>query len=121
MFCSNCGKELNDQAYICPSCGRLVGSPVKSSQEKQSKKQLDRFAYVYLIVAVSIELFFSLLDLVGIIIHTPTIIWLIIKLPILGFYIVAFVFGLKQKENSLKLLTIFAFAYSVLSSVSIFI
>lgn len=33
MFCSKCGKEINDEAYVCPFCGCLTGknaSPQKA-------------------------------------------------------------------------------------------
>ena len=25
MFCKNCGKEIDDQAYVCPHCGVKTG------------------------------------------------------------------------------------------------
>lgn len=25
MFCKNCGKEIDDKAYVCPNCGVKVG------------------------------------------------------------------------------------------------
>ena len=37
MFCSNCGKELDDKAVICVSCGRNV-----KKKENENKANTDR-------------------------------------------------------------------------------
>lgn len=34
-FCSNCGKEVDDAAVICPSCGCQVGSMQNSSSNQE--------------------------------------------------------------------------------------
>lgn len=33
MFCRNCGKELCEQAYVCPDCGCLVSNVTKAKEE----------------------------------------------------------------------------------------
>ena len=33
MFCKHCGKELNDQAVICPHCGVQVGNFINPNQD----------------------------------------------------------------------------------------
>lgn len=38
MFCSNCGKELEDSNICCPSCGRKVGAAPITSSSAQSEK-----------------------------------------------------------------------------------
>ena len=37
MFCSNCGKELHDEAVVCPNCGVMTGKETSmyTSQAKQ--------------------------------------------------------------------------------------
>ena len=30
MFCKNCGKEISDNAYVCPNCGVKVGGGVRT-------------------------------------------------------------------------------------------
>ena len=30
MYCANCGKEISNQAYICPHCGRFTSKAVNS-------------------------------------------------------------------------------------------
>ena len=37
MYCRNCGKEISDQAYVCPNCGVLV-------QNTNSQKRIDEEA-----------------------------------------------------------------------------
>lgn len=34
MFCHNCGKEIDEKAFICPYCGVLTDAPKQQSQEK---------------------------------------------------------------------------------------
>ena len=38
MFCKECGKEVNDKAVVCPSCGCMLNTEenlVSTSQEKK--------------------------------------------------------------------------------------
>ena len=37
MFCINCGKELNDQAVICPSCGVPTDNFTKKTIKSKKK------------------------------------------------------------------------------------
>ena len=34
MYCRNCGKEISDQAYVCPNCGVLVQSTTNSQKQR---------------------------------------------------------------------------------------
>ena len=34
MFCSNCGKEVSENAYVCPECGFLLSKKQKLQLEK---------------------------------------------------------------------------------------
>ena len=34
MFCKNCGKEISDNAYVCPNCGVKVSGGVKAEEKK---------------------------------------------------------------------------------------
>lgn len=36
MFCKNCGKEIDDNAYVCPHCGVKVEKSELQSQEKNT-------------------------------------------------------------------------------------
>lgn len=38
MFCSNCGKEIDDKALFCPNCGNQVK---KETVQRQTKKEID--------------------------------------------------------------------------------
>ena len=35
-YCSQCGKELVDEAVVCPNCGCAVQTPVSQQEEKPS-------------------------------------------------------------------------------------
>ncbi len=38
-YCSKCGKELFDEAVVCPGCGCMVGEPVTPPAEQSKKKE----------------------------------------------------------------------------------
>ncbi len=39
MFCRHCGKELADDAFMCPSCGSPTGvAPIKQEPVKETEK-----------------------------------------------------------------------------------
>lgn len=49
MFCSHCGKELDDRAVICPRCG----IPVKDLELQQPKeKKLNVFSLIGFILSI---------------------------------------------------------------------
>ena len=35
-YCSQCGKELVDEAVVCPNCGCAVQAPVSQQEDKPS-------------------------------------------------------------------------------------
>lgn len=37
MYCRYCGKELDDKAYVCVGCGRLVNEPPKRNNATNTK------------------------------------------------------------------------------------
>mgnify|MGYP005781936085 CR=1 FL=1 len=41
MFCKICGKELNDQAVICPGCGCAVNNNLPTTKQKTKKETAD--------------------------------------------------------------------------------
>ena len=38
MFCSNCGKELKEEANFCPNCGRPVKKKERDIKKSANKK-----------------------------------------------------------------------------------
>lgn len=53
MFCSKCGKEIDDEAFVCPGCGCLTGvhSVEKNTQtaqpmEVQRNKEISNIAQI---------------------------------------------------------------------------
>ena len=50
-FCTKCGKEMFDEAVVCPNCGCATGKPVANSQED------DQVSVGLCILAVLIPLF----------------------------------------------------------------
>lgn len=51
MFCTHCGKELNDQAVICPNCGVPVEG-TSFQQPKAKEKRLNGFSLAGFIVSL---------------------------------------------------------------------
>lgn len=43
MFCSNCGKELHDEAVVCPNCGVMTGREA-SMYSPEPKKETNGMA-----------------------------------------------------------------------------
>lgn len=39
MFCTKCGKEINDDSLFCPECGNRITNAAASSQQTQSTYQ----------------------------------------------------------------------------------
>ena len=57
MFCKTCGKEINDNAVICPSCGCAV-QPVEQKVEQNKKPNiLCIVGFVLSIVSVFLALY----------------------------------------------------------------
>ena len=48
-FCTNCGKELDENAALCLNCGVLVGNTTNNNQNKEKKKGLPTWAIVLII------------------------------------------------------------------------
>lgn len=38
MFCKNCGKEIDEKAYICTNCGVKVNSSINIKNRKKNDK-----------------------------------------------------------------------------------
>ena len=49
MFCKNCGKEINDNAVVCPHCGVQVGKVETSSDGKKNNMALIGFILSFFI------------------------------------------------------------------------
>lgn len=108
MFCRNCGKELCDDAFVCPNCGCLAKDLPKAEVERapvENKKGSKLTTVALILCTISWGLmcfgdgmgFFPVVSLIA-------LIW--------GFLVatVAFIFGLIQKkEKWVKYLAIFVF------------
>ncbi len=55
MFCRNCGKELCDEAFVCPQCGVLVKENITKQKEKavveSNKDKIGLINDIFLIVS----------------------------------------------------------------------
>ena len=55
MFCRNCGKELCDEAFVCPQCGVLVNENTGKQKEKSvvesNKDKIGLINDIFLIVS----------------------------------------------------------------------
>jgi len=49
-FCSNCGKELDDNTVLCLNCGVLVGNNNSSTTNNNKKKGLPTWAIVLIVI-----------------------------------------------------------------------
>jgi len=52
-YCTHCGAQLEDDAVVCVSCGRMVGDPVKFNQsaaEPAGPSAISTVAFVFMII-----------------------------------------------------------------------
>ena len=58
MFCKNCGKEIDDNAYVCPHCGvKVDGSNDTSNKDADSGSKAGWGILSYLIPIAGLILF----------------------------------------------------------------
>lgn len=71
-FCTNCGKELDENTAMCLNCGVLVGSTTtnnNNNNKKEKKKGLPTWAIVLIIVGCFVLIPLILVIVVGITIY----------------------------------------------------
>jgi hypothetical protein len=57
-YCSQCGKELVDEAVVCPNCGCAVQAPV-SQQEDKPSAGLNILAFLFPVIGLILFLCFQ--------------------------------------------------------------
>ena len=57
-YCSQCGKELVDEAVVCPNCGCAVQAPVNPQEDKPSTG-LSILAFLFPLVGLILFLCFQ--------------------------------------------------------------
>ena len=136
MFCKICGKELNEHAFACPNCGCLVNEgatkPVKVKAETSEKSTSFK---VFLILSVSFVALSLLFSIGSIVFSYPFVYYynssytsysygylftnglaipaFVAGICALGFGITAFVLGLKQQNDSMKMISVVNFIFAI--------
>lgn len=54
MYCKNCGKEISDNAYVCPNCGVKVAT--ETAPRQKNNKALIGFIFSFFIPLVGLIL-----------------------------------------------------------------
>lgn len=62
MFCRKCGKELFDEAVVCPNCGCTTNNYATSTQNKSSKFTA---AKIFIIIGMIFQFFLIFPIIVG--------------------------------------------------------
>ena len=57
-YCSQCGKELVDEAVVCPNCGCAVQAPVNQQEDKPSTV-LNILAFLFPVIGLILFLCFQ--------------------------------------------------------------
>lgn len=68
MFCKNCGKEIDDNAYVCPNCGVKVAA-VESAEETK-KKKVNAFGiagFVVSLISLWLGIYLCIASVVGLV------------------------------------------------------
>ncbi|MBR5192322.1 MAG: DUF4190 domain-containing protein [Clostridia bacterium] len=53
MFCKVCGKEINDQAVICPNCGCAVSNSPTQQPTEEKKQKVNILAIVGFVLSLA--------------------------------------------------------------------
>ncbi len=48
MYCKNCGKEISDNAYVCPHCGVKINGP-QADEKKTNTLSIVGFILAFLV------------------------------------------------------------------------
>ena len=132
MFCGNCGKELVENAVVCPVCGCWVNREDKGSimqgVNKKEKKQKSVLMQVFLYLSFSFACVTMICSVLSIVMCKLYIgkysngIWLeegwatlawILGLFSSGMGTVAFVLGGKEQENAGKMISGLNFIFCI--------
>ena len=62
MYCKNCGKEIDNNAYVCPNCGVLVKN---TSAEVTVKKESNTKALIGFILSFFVPVVGLILGIMG--------------------------------------------------------
>lgn len=54
MYCKNCGKEIDDNAYVCVHCGVLVKGESKPLVENNAKEVINSYVNLLLLLSILI-------------------------------------------------------------------
>ena len=108
MYCKNCGKEVNDNAKVCPECGVLL-------ERLRSFESTDIFLIISFGLICLRNLFFGLLyselGLEDVFEISFSLISLMFVIAACIFSIICFARSFREKKKSLKLITILNFIY----------
>lgn len=63
MYCTNCGKELSDEAIICPACGTPTGKELIVTSINSQSTTLSTFTKVFMILGCVLSAFHLLIPL----------------------------------------------------------
>ncbi len=67
MYCRNCGKELSDNAFVCPDCGEPTNG-VKAAAKQPSgatPNSTSVTGFIFSLISIPAWLFFLLVTLLG--------------------------------------------------------
>lgn len=59
MFCKTCGKEISDEAVVCPECGCLTHNEAVTTESEQAKKG-SKTSTILGIIGIVVAWFFAL-------------------------------------------------------------
>lgn len=98
MFCKNCGKQIDDNAVICPSCGVATGNNAQTSNTTQSTETTEgklKLYHILTIIGLSLSCFGFYIGTFKLLIGNSSrgvVEWLILLLGFIS--IVGIVFGI---------------------------
>ena len=113
MFCSNCGKEVNENAVICTQCGCYVNGNTNirgKAIANKSNKAVD----LTMIIGFAVSCFLMLLLVIlGVEYSTLYILQFVFAILFTGAMTVAFVLSFKAEKKYSKVISSLLFIYAI--------
>lgn len=79
VFCKNCGKEIDDSAYICPHCGvKVAADETKIEKSVEASKKINGLGiagFVVSLVSLWLGAYFCIASIVGLVLSIVGMCW----------------------------------------------
>ena len=72
MYCKTCGKEINDEAVVCPHCG-VATTNAPAAQQKKPINGLGIAGFVVSILSLWLGMYFCIASIIGLVLSSVAV------------------------------------------------